>query len=53
MNTDIDFCKGVNCALKEHCKRYLSGLHYREDNNPHWWFDSCDEERSMYLDDSI
>lgn len=52
MNEDIDFCKGINCALASHCKRYLAGVHFSDDGYPHWWIDNCDPEtRPLYLED--
>lgn len=49
MNTDTTFCRGNKCAIREHCKRYLTGLHFADDGNTHiWWMDACDEDRSLY-----
>lgn len=40
-NSDITYCKGNRCALREHCVRYVEGLSLPDGN--WWWMDNCDE----------
>lgn len=51
LHTDMDFCHGKGCALREHCKRYLAGREFSADEYPQYWIDSCDEDtRPLYID---
>lgn len=46
-NTDITYCNGSKCAVRESCFRYTEGVAIRAnvegDTNQYWWMDHCDE----------
>lgn len=45
---DYCYCKGVRCAIKTFCARYVEGLRLPEGN--WWWIEQCDEEdRNGYI----
>lgn len=41
MSNDFAYCKGKQCALREHCVRYLDGLKLSDGN--WWWMESCND----------
>ena len=52
MNRDVTYCKGSNCALKEHCVRYSDGLKVNEEKDGnYWWMEDCGYERTGYVEE--
>lgn len=49
-NSDITYCNGHRCAIKEHCVRYLEGVKIPSDEVVWWWMNDCGDERIAYID---
>lgn len=48
-NTDIAYCKGKGCALKESCMRYTVGNSIDPNTEGFWWMENCNpEDREGY-----
>jgi len=57
-NTNITYCNGKSCLLKNQCKRYQDGQRIADnregDTNQYWWMDNCNPEtREMYMDITV
>jgi hypothetical protein len=48
IDRDITYCKGIGCAIKEHCWRYTEGVRLREEPNL-WWMNDCGMLRVAYI----
>lgn len=53
-NTDINYCNGKGCVLRDTCRRYVEGQriirNVEGDSNQYYWFDHCSEDaREGYL----
>lgn len=48
MKRDFCYCKGVRCAIKQWCVRYLDGIRAMSEEG-HWWMDECNENREAYI----
>lgn len=47
------FCKGANCLLKDHCRRYIEGQRIDDRAPGYHWMPNCDvESRSAFLSTS-
>lgn len=51
LHTDMTLCTGKGCTIKESCDRYLAGNKFKGDGIPHWWMDSCGEDRDGYINE--
>lgn len=49
MKRDFTYCKGIGCAIKESCVRYIDGLVAMQDEEQHWWMEDCGEYRDGYI----
>lgn len=44
------FCKGIGCALRERCHRYVDGQQIGENTPGYSWMTACpEEERSCFM----
>lgn len=47
-NSDITYCNGVGCMLKNQCKRHQDGQRIKAnvngDTGQYWWMDNCDQK---------
>ena len=55
-NTDVTYCNGKGCILRNKCRRFQDGqriiANHNSDTNQHRWMDNCDPEtREGYLQD--
>lgn len=45
-NTDITYCDGKGCALRDQCRRYEQGQRIKNsrEEGQYYWMDHCDVE---------
>ena len=45
-NTDITYCDGKGCGLREQCRRYVNGQQIKNsrEEGQYYWMTNCDVE---------